>query len=173
MAKLEKIEFIQIPNIRVIGVEVAHAMAEGAENPVPAVWERCFRDGTVDMLKRLPRALKDCTIGWMGDATEREFKYIIGVAAIENTPVPEGLQYRDLPACDMAKGCIYGNLQNGDVYMGAHNLTVEGIEANHFDVDYSVKWSAEVYPDDMSHDNAGLNAEYGAIYYLCPYKHAE
>ena len=164
MAKLEKIEFIKIPNVRVIGVEVAQSMAEGAENPVPALWERCFSDGTVDMLKRLPRAVADCTIGWMGDAKGPDFKYIAGVIAVENTPVPDGMQYRDLPACDMAKGYITGNLQNGDVYGNAHNLTVEGIKASNFDADYSVGWSAEVYPDDMSFD-----ADEGTLCYLCPY----
>lgn len=165
MAKLENIEFIEIPNIRIIGVEVTHSMAEGAENPIPAVWDQCARTGTLDLLKSLPRAIAGCTVGWMGEANGQAFTYIIGAATFENTPVPEGLQYRDLPACNMAKGYIYGNLQNGDVYDNAHNLTVEGILANHFETDYRVGWSAEVYPDGADYD-----AEYGAIYYLCPYK---
>lgn len=155
MTKLVKMEFIKIPNVRVIGREVTH---EGKENPVPALWEQMFNDGTIDMLKKLPRAILDCTIGWMGDAKSGTFKYIAGVIAVENTPVPEKMQYRDLLACDIAKGYVNG-------YINAHNLTVEGILANNFKPDYSFGWSAEVYPDDLNFED-----EEGIINYFCPYK---
>jgi AraC family transcriptional regulator len=165
MAKLEKIEFFKMPNVRIIGFEVTNSLREGDENPVPALWEKIFSDGTIEKLKKLPLAIEDCTIGWMGDVDGHNFKYIAGVIAVENTSVPEGMQYRDLSECDIAKGFIYGNLNNGDVYMNAHNLTVEGIKSKQFDVDNSYGWSAEIYPNDLNFD-----AGEGTICYFCPYK---
>ena len=165
MAKLVKVDFIKMPNVRIIGQEVSHSVLEGAENPVPALWERSFSDGTINALKQLPLAITDCTIGLMDGFDGQNFKYIAGVIAEENTSVPEGMQYRDLPSCDVAKGYIYGNLQNGDAYFNAHTLTVDGIKAHNFIDDNSFGWSAEVYPDDLDFD-----AEQGTVCYFCPYK---
>ncbi|MBP1040315.1 hypothetical protein I6N95_04735 [Vagococcus sp. BWB3-3] len=84
--------------------------------------------------------------------------------ACENTPVPEGMQYRDLPACNIARGYIHGNLQNGEANVNAHELTLGGIEAHNYTPDYSFGWSAEVYPDSLD-----FAEEEGTIGYLCPY----
>ncbi|MBP1040316.1 hypothetical protein I6N95_04740 [Vagococcus sp. BWB3-3] len=67
MATLEKIEFIKIPKVRIIGRQVSHSMEAGVENPVPALWEDSFDDGSVEKLKKLPLVIEGCTIGWMGD----------------------------------------------------------------------------------------------------------
>ena len=150
MAKLEKVEFIKIPNVRIIGCEITVR----AKKDIPTLWERVIHDGTIEMLRKLPRAIPDCTIGWMGDANGKTYNLIVGVITEENTLVPEGMQYRDLPECHVAKGYLNGPA-------GAHNLVVKGIEANGFKPDYSFGWSAEVYPD---YD------ETGAVYYFCPYK---
>ena len=165
MAKLEKIEFITLPNVRMIGREVSHSSKHGAENPVPALWGKSFGDGTVDMLKKSPLAVEGCTIGWMGDADGDDFKYIAGVIAAENTPGPDGMQYRDISACDIAKGYIYGNLQNGEVYCSAYDLTAGGITANHFAPDDTFGWSAEIYPDELD-----FAEPEGTICYFLPYK---
>ena len=90
----------------------------------------------------------------MGDASGKTYNLIAGVIAKENTPVSEGMQYRDLPACDVAKG-----FPNG--YTNTHNLTVKAIAANGLQPDYNFGWSAEVYPDFD---------ETGTVYYFCPYK---
>lgn len=165
MAKLDKIEFISIPNVRIIGCEVAMSLKEGSENPVPALWGRIFSNGTVDFLKTLPLAVPDCTIGWMGDVAGDHYKYIAGVIAAENTPVPDGVQYRDIPACDIAKGYIHGNLQNGEVYCNAYNLTLSGIEKNQFESEDTHGWSAEIYPDGLD-----FKETEGTICYFLPYK---
>ena len=41
MTRLEKIEFIEIPNVRIIGREVKH---QGDENPVPALWQQMIKN---------------------------------------------------------------------------------------------------------------------------------
>lgn len=164
MAQLTNLEFGNIPSMRVIGREVSVTMAKGVENPVPALWDASFRDGTMEMLDKLPLAIGDCYIGWMGDAVENGFAYIVGIAAVADTPVPEGMQYRDVPACKVARSTIAGNLQNGDVYGNAHEMTVAAIETRGYHPDYSHGWSAEVYPDGRRYDT-----ETGSIDYLCPY----
>ncbi|MCI9553290.1 MAG: GyrI-like domain-containing protein [Acutalibacter sp.] len=165
MAFLKKMEFIPLPNVRIVGREVVCSLDPIRENPVPALWEQSFADGTIGMLKQLPLALEGCTIGRMGDVKGQDYRYIAGVIAKEGTPVPEGMQYRDLPACQVAKGYIHGNLQNGDVYGNAHQLTLEGIAAHHYQYDYSFGWSAEVYPDDLDFDS-----EEGTVCYFQPCK---
>ena len=148
--KLERIEFINIPNVRIIGREITVR----SKKDTPALWEQVIHDGTINMLRKFPRAISDCIIGWMGDANGKTYNLIAGVIAEENTPVPDGMQYRDLPACDVAKGFLNG-------HKNAHNLTVKEIVANGFQPDYSFGWSAEVYPDFD---------ETGTVYYFCPYK---
>lgn len=147
MATLEKIEFITIPNARIIGREVSLSLRAGTENPVPALWGKVYSDGTADMLRKLSLVVLGCTAGWMGDAAGEDYKYIAGVIAAEDTPVPEGMQYRDIAACTIAKGYIHGNLHNGEVYCNAYDLTLSGIEENHFESDDTFGWSAEIYPD--------------------------
>lgn len=165
MAKLEKIEFISLPDVRIIGCKVSHSLAPGAENPVPTLWSTLLQNGTMHILKSLPLAVPDCTIGWMGNVSGQNFQYIAGVIAKKGTPVPEGMQYRDLPACCVAQAHIFGNLQNGDVYSSAYDLTVKGIVENGYQPDDRFGWSAEVYPDTLS-----FEAENGILCYYQPYK---
>ena len=165
MAVLEKIEFIEIPNVRIIGCEVKCSLKDGTENAGHILWDRIWYDGTIEMLKKLPLAINHYTIGWMGEAKDQSYTYIAGVIAVENTPVPEGIQYRDLIGCNIAKGFIKGAFSNGDVFINAHNLTVNGIETNNFMPDYSIGWSAEIYPNDLD-----FNSTEGTISYLLPYK---
>lgn len=166
MAKLEKMEFFDLPKVRIIGLETICSMDPAAENQIPAFWDKAIANGTLDKLKALrPLAVPDCTVGWMGDVQGQEYRYLLGVVAQEGTPVPAGMQYRDLPACPVAKSTIFGNLQNGDVYFNAHELTLEGIAANGFQYDYSFGWSAEVYPNGVDYA-----AEEGIFCYFQPYQ---
>lgn len=165
MAFLEKIEFISLPQVRMIGREVSCSLSPEVVNLVPTLWEALFEDGAMDMLKTLPLVVSDCTIGWMGNVKGQNYQYIAGVMAREGTSVPAGFQYRDLPACDVAKGYIHGNLQNGDIYVNAHELTLEGIAANQRQYDYSFGWSAEIYPDGLD-----FEAQEGTLCYYQPCK---
>lgn len=165
MAFLEKIEFISLPDVRIIGREAACSLDPTAGNPVPELWGSSFADGTIQRLKELPLAVPDCTIGWMGDVNGQNYRYIAGVIASAGTPVPEGMQYRDLPACQLAKGYIHGNLQNGDIYVNAHELTLAGIAAKQIKYDYSFGWSAEIYPDGID-----FEAQEGTLCYYQPCK---
>lgn len=165
MAILEKIEFFALPAARVIGREAGLSLSMGMENPVPALWGGIYGDGTMDVLKKLPLVIPDCAIGWIGDAAGENYRYIAGVMTAPQTPVPAGLQYRDIAACDLAKGFMRGGLHDGDVYSSAYELTVKGIAAHRLSPDESFGWSAEVYPGELL-----LAEAEGTLCYFVPYK---
>ena len=145
MATLGKMEFFNLPPLRMIGKEVPHGYDCG--NPVPELWEKCFREETLKILETLSPEI-DYYIGWMGDYNNetKRFAYIAGYFMLASAPVPEGFQYRDLPACMVGMSYINGSFDN--VFPRLRDLTVEGIQAHGYSPDYSQGWSAEVYPKD-------------------------
>jgi len=147
MAVLGKMEFFNLPPVRMIGKEVAHGYNCG--NPVPELWDKCHQDGTLKVLESLSPEMA-YYIGWMGDynSETKRFVYIAGMFMPANTPVPDGFQYRDISACMVGMGFINGNIM--DAIPRQHDLTVEGIKANGYTVDSSQGWSAEVAPIDLS-----------------------
>ncbi|MCL1802072.1 MAG: GyrI-like domain-containing protein [Eubacteriaceae bacterium] len=164
MAKLESIEFQKFPNTRIIGCELTHTIEQEAYNPIPALWEKMMADGTLQKLRGIAGAVEGYDIGWIGEFDGEHFTYIAGIAAQASAEVPQGMQFRDIAACDVAIGYIFGNLQNGDVYAAAYDLTVEGIKSNGYKIDSETAWSAEIYPTHMD-----FSAEEGRIAYLCAY----
>lgn len=163
MAVLGKIEFFNLPPVRIIGKEVLNG---GVENPVPELWSKCFKEDVFKELETLSPEM-DYYIGWMGEYKREtgKFTYIAGLFMPINTPVPNGFQYRDLSACMVGMGWINGDFENGEVFTRSHDLTVGGIQANGYEPDYSQGWSAEVYAKDLSFD-----ATEGTINYICPCK---
>ncbi len=165
MATLGKIEIMQHPDCRMIGIPVING---GAENPVPELWKKCFQENTFAALAG-SKPILDYYIGWMGeyDSKSGTFTYIAGMMMPPGTPVPQGFDYRDLPSCLIGNGYINGDFANGDVFRHSHELTVKGILQNGFEPDYSYGWSAEAYAMDLA-----FEAEEGTINYLCPCKKA-
>lgn len=167
MAILGKIEFFNLPPVRIIGKEVINdSLSENGDNPVPSLWEKCFNEGLLKVLEPLSPEM-DYYIGWMGEYNNETgaFAYIAGYFMPANTPVPDGFQYRDLSACTVGMGWINGSFENGEVFAHSHDLTVGGINENGYIPDYSQGWSAEVYAKDLSFD-----ATEGTINYICPCK---
>ena len=131
-------------------------------NPVPELWEKCFREGTLAVLTTLSPVM-DHSIGWMGeyDGSTGHFTYIAGYFMPAGTPVPDGLQYRDLSACTIGMGYITGGLSI-DLFPRLHEMTVSGIEASGYTPDYSQGWSAEAYLEVLAAE--------GTVNYICPAK---
>lgn len=163
MAILAKVDFIDLPATRIVGIEVVNG---GANNPVPALWESIFNQ---DALAPLPQrlALLPHYIGWMGEYNPetQTFAYIAGFLLPQGTTVPNGFSYRDLPACKIGLATINGSFANGEVFAHSHQMTVEGIQSAGYTPDYTFGWSAEAYPRDLSFD-----AQEGTIHYICPCK---
>lgn len=167
MAVLGKIEFFNLPPVRIIGKEVINgSLNEDSENPVPALWEKYFNEGIFKVLEQFSPEM-DYSIGWMGEYNGETgtFTYIAGYFMPANTPVPDGFQYRDLAACMVGMGWINGDFENGEVFEHSHDLTVGGMKENGYEPDYLQGWSAEVYAKDLSFD-----ATEGTINYICPCK---
>jgi AraC family transcriptional regulator len=162
MAVLGKLEVFNLPPVRMIGIEVAHGY--DCVNPVPELWDKCFKQGTLKALKSLSPEM-EYYIGWMGDynSETKRFAYIAGYFMPVNTPVPDGFQYRDLPACMVGMGYINGSFD--DVFPRLHDLTVDGIHAKGYEPDYTQGWSAEVYATDLP-----FEATEGTVNYMCPCK---
>ncbi len=163
MAILGKVDFIELPAARMIGIEVRNG---GGENPVPSLWEQIFSQNKLDILPA-EQALLDLFIGWMGEYNPEEetFTYIAGYLLPEGSQVPDGFSYRDLPACQIGLGTINGNFNDGEVFAHSHEMTVEGICKAGSEPDYTYGWSAEAYPKDLS-----FEATEGTIHYICPCK---
>ena len=165
MAVLGKIEFFELPSVRMIGIKV---MNGGGENPVPALWDKCFKENAFQVLAE-GSPVVNYWVGWMGEYNPAtgQFAYLAGMLMPAGTKVPEGFDYRDLPPCLIGNGFVNGDFANGDVYTHSHDLTVGGIVQNGYEPDYTYGWSAEAYALDLSFD-----AEEGTINYLCPCKKA-
>lgn len=163
MATLSKVDFVELPAARVIGIKVVNG---GGHNPVPALWKQIFSQNTLDIL-RPEQAILDLFIGWMGEYNSENgtFTYIAGYLLPCKAEVPDGFSYRDIPACQIGLGTINGNFADGEVFAHSHEMTVEGIYKAGYEPDYSYGWSAEAYPKDLS-----FEATEGTINYICPCK---
>ncbi|MDF2937707.1 MAG: hypothetical protein K0Q90_3080 [Paenibacillaceae bacterium] len=163
MAILGKVDFLELPAARMIGMEVVNG---GGNNPVPALWEAIFSQNKLAALHPA-QALLELYVGWMGEyePADQTFTYIAGYLMPAGTGVPDGFTYRDIPACRIGLGTINGDFANGGVFAHSHKMTVEGITKAGYEPDYSFGWSAEAYPKDLS-----FEASEGTIHYICPCK---
>jgi hypothetical protein len=167
-----KYEVRRFPATRVIGRLVTHTIKAGAPNPVPGLWEAMSKDGSVNMLDRLPGKLppERDTVGWMGeyDPATQGFTYIAGVLACPGTAVPEGYACRDVPECLMGIGWIRGRDEGEDLYYRAHEHTERVMKQAGLEVDEAAGgYSMEYY--SYEHFGAPLAAGQKEIvlgYYL-------
>ena len=103
-------------------------------NPIPAFWEglfsarHFFKAGKNGGLYQeiLPDA-DDAYLSWNGELeTDGSFTCMIGMLMRPDTPVPEGLDYRDLPQCRVAMGQIKGTIP--EVYAQEMDLLLPEME---------------------------------------------
>ena len=132
-------EIFIMPDVRIIGIEGRCKLHTG-NNDVVAVWQR-FNDTVTAKLEKLPRAIPKALLGWTGDCPEGSdyYSYIISIVCPAETPVPDGLVYRDLPASYVAKG-EYGDDIGGVI----SKFTSNGFKTCYTDLG----WNAELYLDD-------------------------
>lgn len=136
---VDEIELFDMPELMLIGKEIRGGGVLGDHTPVD-LWERCIADGTLDVLKNLPRVVSRALMGWSGNYTpeDKTYSYIVGVLAPLGTPVPEGMTFRVLPATLAAKG-VYGK--------GYHML--EQVKKMGYDNNYGLcGWNIELNFED-------------------------
>jgi len=114
----EEHEIFIMPDVRVIGIARRCTFEnDGAGlSPHEDYWNEFLAFGSV--IDSLPLIIKDSMVCWTGDSPKggNYYTYMPGVLCPADTPVPDGLDYRDLPASFVAKG-VHGDQSNmDDVY---------------------------------------------------------
>jgi len=126
---VEEQEFFIMPQVRIIGKEY-RGKQDDDYNPIPDFWKEVLKDGFPPELGKLPCVIPDSMVGWTGNS------YIAGIMCPADTPVPEGFDFRDLPASYVAKG-EYGD----DVHDVVRKLTSKGFITCYTELG----WNAELY----------------------------
>ena len=90
-AELIAFTITRLPAAAVVGQAVHYRMGAPDGNPLPALWERMAKDGTLTQLGALPtRILPEVWIGWMGyfNPVENSMLYLAGVLVAPDTEAP-------------------------------------------------------------------------------------
>lgn len=103
----DEFDVFYLPKTRIIGKEIRNGGSIG--NTAPSLWQDVYGSGAVEVLKALPHILNDSLYGWTCeyDAQTDTFIYIVCALVTEDTPVPDGYVFRDIPSTLCAKG-LYG-----------------------------------------------------------------
>ena len=134
-------EIFAVPDVRIIGVAERCELHTGNNDDVMKAWQRFCEDDVQAKLESLPRFMANGFIAWTGDCPEgsKHYTYMPSVICPAGTPVPEGLDYRDLPASYTAKG------EYGDDIGGV----ISKFEPLGFATCYNdFGWNAELYLDE-------------------------
>jgi predicted transcriptional regulator YdeE len=101
-----RLRVFTIPKIRFIGRSIRDTLYSDP-NPCPAFWSAYYREGHHLLTDALPHVIPN-TMAWSGEFNPETngYTYLICVACPADTPVPDGLEYRDAPAAYVGHGRI-------------------------------------------------------------------
>ena len=109
-ADMNEQELFMMPDVRIIGkaYRCTFEADMAGQSPHQKYWGEFLAFRSV--IDTLPCIIKGSMVCWTGDCPKGSnyYTYMPGVICPAGTPVPEGLDYRDLPASVVAKGA-YGN----------------------------------------------------------------
>lgn len=144
MAEVIKVYRETLPALRLIGKRYTDE-DRSPEGGFGGKWGEWFQKGYFDSLqnmKSLPEA-EGAYLGFM--RCNGEFEYWIGMFFPEDTPVPEGYQYLDIPQGDVGTCWIHGYEDTGELYgQEAHNVCISKIEEKGWHVSEN-PWFLERY----------------------------
>jgi len=148
MAKLAKIEIIDLPKVCVVGklLKVSDEACMSGDNPMPAFWGQCFEENLFGILEQQPDFIyDDAYVGWMSDwgTGDGQFSYIVGMLMNEGVTVPDGCVIREIPATKAAVGWIQGK-DDQSLYSSEHELTDAALKQAGHSGD-GAKWCMELY----------------------------
>lgn len=97
-------------------------------------WREWFQNGYFETLEKLGSLSEggDAYLGFM-KWSKSGFEYWIGMFFPENTPVPEGYGFIDMPASNLGTCWIYGSEQNDKIY-GMHDACCAEVVENQFEI---------------------------------------
>jgi len=152
MAELIEFFIKDLPKLRVVGKTIGVDWQKiGENNPIPAFWDKCFKDGTFAKIEENPDRIHDPS--YVGYMTMNS--YTCGMLVQPDFPVPKGYQFNDLEPVKVAIGWIKG--QDKDVFMNAHSLTDKALRTMGYIFNEKSGWSMELYncPRFTERDAAG------------------
>lgn len=98
-----RLRFFSLPEVRLIGKSIRHTN-ETAVTPIPLFWKEYFAKYHT-IVSALPQVIQT-TIAWFADydPATKEYTYFICSICPADTPVPAGLEYRNIPPTLLAHG---------------------------------------------------------------------
>jgi predicted transcriptional regulator YdeE len=128
VAEIIKTYVEHLPAVRFVGK--MYTEEDRVDGSFDKYWTEWRKNGWMDILKKLPQIenIEKGSIGLMGIENKNgihcNFEYWIGMMLPENTIVPDGFSYVDIPKGDAAICWIYGSDETGEIY-DAHELCME------------------------------------------------
>ncbi len=144
-AELIAFTITRLPAAAVVGQAVHYRMGAPDGNPLPALWERMAKDGTLTQLGALPtRILPEVWIGWMGyfNPVENSMLYLAGVLVAPDTEAPAGMVKEPLAETAYAVGTIRGTIPDvfGDAYPLTQMEAIRQARQLHAAAGYAMEW---------------------------------
>ncbi|MBN1624204.1 MAG: GyrI-like domain-containing protein [Clostridia bacterium] len=140
MAELIKVYFEDLPELKVIGKTIGVDWQKiGEYNPIPAFWEKCFKEDVFKKLEELDSWIHDPS--YVGYMTMNS--YTCGMLMKSDCAVPNGFTFDVIKPTKVVIGWIKG--EEKDVFMNAHNLTDTVMKKEGFVYNKESGWSMELY----------------------------
>ncbi len=128
-AKMTEFKVVEMPAFKVVGRELRVKMGMPEGNPIPAFWDKCFQDGSMARLEKLPgRLYPNAYVGWMGNFNMQDntFSYIVGVVAKPEATMQD-MDSAETPATKFAVGTISGS--EPEIFQKAHEFVETEMKA--------------------------------------------
>lgn len=128
MVEIIKVYKESLPSLRLIGKRYTDS-DRNEYGSFSHKWGDWFEKGYFKALEELGGLTEngDAFIGCM--RCTGEFEYWIGMFFPEDTPVPDGYMYADIPSGEIGTCWIYGREDNGEIYgLEPHNMCLSKIQ---------------------------------------------
>jgi hypothetical protein len=144
MVEIIKVYKESLPSLRLIGKKYLNGDRD-TYGSFSEKWNEWFVNGYFKILEELGSLPENegAYVGCM--RCKDEFEYWIGMFFPENTEVPDGYEYVDIPESDIGTCWIYGREDNGELYGdGPLNMCVSKITEEGWNIDED-SWFFERY----------------------------
>ena len=129
MAEIIKVYKEHLPAVRLIGKRYTDA-DRGEDGSFAGKWDEWFRNGWNRMLDELGgHSEENSYLGCMSYSERQGFAYWIGMFLPQNTAVPDGFEYADIPEGDVGICWIFGK-EKGDNIYGMHDACMSKLADN-------------------------------------------
>ncbi|MBE5776448.1 MAG: AraC family transcriptional regulator [Clostridiales bacterium] len=135
MAGIVKTYAQSAPSMRLVGRRYKNS--DRQNGTFAHLWDQWFTQGLFEPLEKLSAPIpgyadQDAYLGFMqvDEDDPDAFSYWIGMFLRENTPVPDGYEYLDVPANKMHVAWIRGKADTGEVYACNEDVCLKALAEN-------------------------------------------